>query len=154
MQAQGQQSTGELSLADSGTAESSSIESSSAASSDRHHSITKTNSIDRLISSTDPDPIVHFNANPITDNSGDLSVLQRDLSVLQQVVAAPQDSCCGTAATEIGNSVEQPSSTALSFDHIYSTSSTEPSDADPECLSATTKAFREPVSNEAAELIA
>ena len=147
MQAQGQQSTGELSLADSGTAESSSIESSSAASSDRHHSITKTNSIDRLISSTDPDPIVHFNANPITDNSG-------ALSVLQQVVAAPQDSCCGTAATEIGNSVEQPSSTALSFDHIYSTSSTEPSDADPECLSATTNAFREPVSNEAAELIA
>ena len=135
MQAQGQQSTGEPSLADSGTAESSSIENSSAASSDRHHSITKTNSIDRLISSTDPDPIVHFNANPITDNSG-------DLSVLQQVVAAPQDSCCGTAATEIGNSVEQPSSTALSFDHIYSTSSTEPSDADPECLSATTKAFR------------
>ena len=144
MQAQGQQSTGEPSLADSGTAESSSIESSSAASSDRHHSITKTNSIDRLISSTDPDPIVHFNANPITDNSG-------ALSVLQQVVAAPQDSCCGTAATEIGNSVEQPSSTALSFDHIYSTSSTEPSDADPECLSATAEAFREPLSNEDAE---
>ncbi|MDP6172148.1 MAG: hypothetical protein QF702_08360, partial [Prochlorococcaceae cyanobacterium ETNP2_MAG_10] len=101
-----------------------------------------------LIPSTQPDQIVQFNTNPITDSS-------EALSVLQELVATTQDSALNTAATDAGNSVYQPSETAFSTEDTYSTSSDNSSDADSGGFLAVNEAVSsEAVSSEAAEVIA
>ncbi|MEC9453115.1 MAG: hypothetical protein VYB06_06690, partial [Cyanobacteriota bacterium] len=108
-----------------------------------YDAITGTSSIDGLIPSNTADHIVHFNANPISNNA-------EALAVLQQVVATHQDSSSGITTTDGGNSVYQPSSSALSFDEIYSTSSAEASDAD----SGDFVAINEAVSSDLVESVA